>query len=251
MKKGRKALLAITVMAAVLAGIEIYPLAVMRTPGMTESIIEGFRVHYLPGDEAGARAVALAVGRARARLADRFGGLGGRPVSIYVYHSRADLHARRYGTVGRFPALDWWIGDNTRNAVLIINPVGPPGHDTIVTAAVHEYVHVMTDRMYPRTRKWLKEGLACYLAGQGPNGHLVLRAGLPSFDLLTMNDPIKFAGSGGYQFSYTYVEFLADRYGWDAIRSLLLSQEDYQAVLKKDRREVYREWLGVLSAKYR
>lgn len=241
-----KRLLPFLVPVVILAAVEIYPLARKATPGMIVSELEGFRVFHVPADEAGARAVARALAESRDRVMAALEPGDSRPVAVYVYHAQKDMQARRYGAVTRLFSLDWWIGDNTRDAVLIVNP-GPPGapnHDHIVTAAVHEFVHVLTDRLNPRTSKWLKEGLACYVAGQAPPAGFARQAGPPAFALLGASNPVAFAKAGGYQHSYVYVDFLAGRYGWPAVRDLLLAGEDYEAVLHKSRKEIYEEWLA-------
>lgn len=246
-----KRLLPFLVPVVILAAVEVYPLIWKATPGMTVSEFEGFRVSYVPADETGARAVARALAASRDRVMAALEPGELRPVAVYVYHARKDMQARRYGAVSRLFSLDWWIGDNTKDAVLIVNPgpPGAPGHDHIVTAAVHEFVHVVTDRLDPRTSKWLKEGLACYVAGQAPSASFAGEAGPPAFALLAASNPVAFAKAGGYQHSFLYVEFLAGRYGWPSVRDLLLRGEDYEAVLGKSRRAVYEEWIAAVFPK--
>jgi hypothetical protein len=140
---------------------------------------------------------------------------------------------------------DWFIGDNTRRYVLITSPAAPgPAHsrESIERAAVHEYVHVVTDRRNKELGYWLKEGFALYLAGQKPaREELRARSGI-SFEEFSRPSALQFAEVGGYQLAYGLIDYLTATYGWERAVALIESGATYQSVLGIDERQLFDAW---------
>jgi len=172
-------------------------------------------------------------------------------IGIIVYPSRKDLHRKTIGLVGAF-LPDWFIGDNTREWVLITSPSNPgPSHsrESIEQAAVHEYVHVLTDRINKGLGYWLKEGIALNLAGQEPSSGSVRGYSAIGWEEYSKPSALQFAEVGGYTLAYTLVQYIITRYGWEAVIRLLPAEASMERVLGMSPRELFDEWKAWLQTR--
>jgi hypothetical protein len=180
-----------------------------------------------------------------AAVVEALDGVDAEGVEIIVYPSRAALHRKTIGLIGLL-LPDWFIGDNTRDYVLITSPAAPgPAHtrETIERAAVHEYVHVMTDRRHRELGYWLKEGIALYLAGQAPDAAEVRRHSDLTYEEFANPSALQFAEVGGYALAFTMIEYLVANYGWSAVVRLVDPEATYESVLGITERELYDQWI--------
>ena len=162
---------------------------------------------------------------------------------------RAALKRKTLGLAGHF-LPDWFIGRNTRDYVLITSPASPgPEHtrESVIQAAVHEYVHVLTDRRNPRLGYWLKEGIALYLADQRPEIQAIRATRDITLAEFSSPNAIQFANVGGYTLAYTLIAYLDEAYGWESVIALTAPGATYESVLGKDARSVFEEWIVRLS----
>jgi len=129
--------------------------------------------------------------------------------------------------------------------VLITTPGKPgPAHsrESVEQAAVHEYVHVLTDRINKGLGYWLKEGIALYLAGQKPSIDSVHRYAAIPWEEYSRPNELQFAEVGGYTLAYTLVQYITEQYGWEAVVSLLPSGASIEQSLGLSPRGLFDEW---------
>ncbi|PKL25801.1 MAG: hypothetical protein CVV47_03935 [Spirochaetae bacterium HGW-Spirochaetae-3] len=229
--------------------VNFAPMATLGMPGMKEYSFHGIRVLAKTADQDDAEHLAARVEKQAGGIAEALGTADTGGIGIIVYPSRKDLHRKTIGFAGAF-LPDWFIGDNTREWVLITSPANPgPAHDreSVERAAVHEYVHVLTDRVNKSLGYWLKEGLALYLAGQEPTVDAVRSYAGIRWDDYSRPSALQFAEVGGYTLAYTLVEYIADRYGWEAVVRLVPSGASMERVLGVGPRGLFDEWKAWLS----
>ncbi len=170
---------------------------------------------------------------------------------VYIYPEHRLFKTRKYGVVGTILALDWYIGDNIKDKVLLLSPDHPTkvhSRASILGAAGHEYVHTVMYRLYPHCPLWLNEGLALYLTNGSHGAEIHQSMEFPPEKILTSSNPLYFANHNGYSFADSFIAYIVDTYGKDALMKLL-ERGDYPAALGTDRSTVYQGWKAWLSGR--
>lgn len=238
----------------ILTVINFIPAFSLKTAHMSE--IEGrwVKVFYEKEKEAAEDVFRLAEARAE-ELSELLDLKEARKINIYVYDHRRTMQRQKYGLIAPLLGLDWYIGDNVKANVLLTSPANPGkehDYESVKNAVLHEMVHAYNYLLNPDMSYWLDNGIAGYLSGQTPEYPVYAYSEIPTFRqtrsdwLLT---PIQFAGFGGYECSYTYVEYLDDAYGWESVMTLAKTG-DSDAAFGKTEKEIYDEWLIFLKNNY-
>ncbi len=231
------------------AVIQCIPMISPRTSDMIVFSKNGFEIYCEKSDEKIVDQIVDRLNSNRTRIYTVLQRESYISVKIYLYKNIRTFHIKHYGLIiGPF-LPDWIIGDNSIDSVFITSPLSPgPQHsyETIMQACVHEYVHVITDNMYSRTDKWLKEGIAVYLADQKPD-EKDIRGSRVDYSNFTNVNGIKFGSINGYALSYTLIDFLTKKYGFDKIIALIISKNDYMKTFGKSKKAIYDEWNDYLS----
>ncbi len=252
-KRIKKALLVtgiILLALTALAGASFIPTLWLKEPGMSE--LRGYWVNvYFEKEEAAAREVfTLAEGRAE-QLAKKLGFDQKQDINIYIYDSQFVFQTKKYGLLAPMLGLDWYIGDNKGTNVLLTSPANPGKAHSYADcrdAVLHEMAHACNYVINSDMPLWLNEGAALYLSNGDPSENLYNMMPVPSFEDIKTNNPVKFADIGGYDFAYTYVEYLDKTYGWDNVLGLLRTGS--YAVLGAGERDVYEGWAEYLKNNY-
>jgi hypothetical protein len=243
----------IILIIVLLTVIQIYPMLNVKTIAMVSEETEHFLLNFEEVD----RLVAIEMGQlleVKKPDIDRilnFENDG--KTEVYIYPDQETLHGKKYGMIGKIIAPQWYIGDNIGEQVLLVSPSNPgPKHsyESVMTAAVHEYVHTVVYQINKKTPKWINEGLAVYLAEQQPDFNSIDKKYAPSFKNTHTSNPIKFGNMGGYEYSYTYMRFLDSQFGFEAVSTLLRNGLDYEAAFGYTEKELYDMWLVYLEKIY-
>lgn len=229
--------------------VNFAPMTALGMPGMKKYNFYGIHVLAKPADKADAERIAARIARQAGAVAEALGMADNAGIGIIVYPSRKDLHRKTIGFAGAF-LPDWFIGDNTRDWVLITSPANPgPAHsrESIEQAAVHEYVHVLTDRINKGLGYWLKEGIALYLADQKPSLDSVYAYTSIRWEDYSRPNALQFAEVGGYTLAYTLVQYITERYGWEAVIRLVPAGASMVEILGVSPRMLFDEWKAWLD----
>ncbi|HWQ98829.1 MAG TPA: hypothetical protein VN538_12170 [Clostridia bacterium] len=239
---------------ALLALVNFVPTFSLKTAGMRE--LSGTHVTVFYEHEQAAAKDVFALAEARGgELADLLGLQQTKSVEIFVYDQQSVMQTKKYGLIAPLLHLDWYIGDNIGAKVLLTSPANPgPAHtyDDNRTAALHELVHAYNSLLNPDMTYWVDNGLAGYLSGQKPSYPVASYSPLPTLEQTRVSGPlapVTFANFGGYEYSYTYIEYLADTYGWDAVKALA-KNGDYPAAFGADEAAVYAAWTVFVKDTY-
>jgi hypothetical protein len=207
-----------------------------------------FVVYYERGDEAGARDVFDLVKSSMGELKQRMDYQPDSKLQIYVYKAQSSVWIRKYGLATMLIAPTWYIGDTVRGVVRIVSPntaVPRQTHDTILSAVLHEIVHSINYHKNPRLSYFWDNGLATYISGQRPDN--VSYMSMPSLDDTHTENEIKFGNMGGYEYSYSYVEYLDGKYGWDKVIEYAAGGKTYEQVFGASEQQIYDGWANSLK----
>lgn len=239
---------------ALLALVNFFPTFSLKTPGMRELSGQYVTVFYEREQAAAEDVFSLAEARG-GELADLLGLQQKEPVEIFIYDQQSVMQTKKYGLIAPLLKLDWYIGDNVGSTVLLTSPANPgPAHtyEDNRTAALHELVHAYNSLLNPKMTYWVDNGLAGYLSGQQPSYPVATNAPLPTLEQTRVAGPlapVTFANFSGYEYSYTYVEYLANTYGWDAVKAFAKSG-DYLASFGASEEAIFDAWTVFVKGEY-
>lgn len=239
---------------ALLALVNFVPTFSLKTANM--QALSGTHVTVFYESEQAAAADVFALAEARGgELADLLGLAQQEPVEIYIYDQQNVMQSKKYGLIAPLLRLDWYIGDNIGAKVLLTSPANPgPAHtyEDNRTAALHELVHAYNSLLNPDMTYWVDNGLAGYLSGQQPSYPVATYAPLPTLEQTRVAGPlapVTFANFSGYEYSYTYVEYLAKTYGWDAVKAFA-KDGAYLASFGATEEAIYDAWTVFVKDAY-
>lgn len=250
--RGRKV---VTVLGFILLGsvllliINMIPTLNLKTKDMMK--LEGSWVNvYYENEKAAAEDVFDIADSQTGMIAKKLGFEKKQNVNIYIYDNQKRMQMKKYGLVGSFLGLGWYIGDNIGTDVILTSPGNPGPEHTYVSvkeAVLHEIVHAYISVVNPHIQLWLTEGMALYLSNGEPfYKEYTKQMKIPSYADTKTKNPIYFAKCGGYTFANTYIEYIDVTYGWDKVNELLKTQ-DYQGVLGKTDKEIYDQWVNYIE----
>jgi len=243
MKKMLKVVLVLLGMIILLALINFVPLASLKTRNMQSVVIDGIHVYAEPKDFAHAERIVSNIIVCSNKIHKALGMNEEQDIELFIYPNRKALHRKTIGFAGFF-LPDWYIGRNNTESVFITSPSEPgPQHtrESIEKAAVHEYVHAMTDRQNKRMGYWMKEAFALYLAEQAPQLSSIQGSDDITFAEYKTQNPIEFANVGGYSLSYSYMEFLIEDLGF------LVPNKTFEEITGQKEEEMFQQWKNWLS----
>ncbi|NLO09360.1 MAG: hypothetical protein GX129_05760 [Clostridiales bacterium] len=224
----------------------------IRLANSTMSVFVGdwVNVYYETEKEAARDAFELAEERAR-ELAELLGLTEKENIRIYIYDKQRTMQTKKYGYIVPFLGLDWHIGDNISTDVILTSPANPgKAHDynSVKNAVLHEIVHAYNHVLNEDMTYWVDNGLAGYLSGQNP-GDIKRYGTIPTLEqtrIKGLTAPIKFADFNGYQYSYSYIEYLDNTYSWDSIKAFAQAG-DYEAAFGASEEDIYNGWLRYIT----
>jgi len=224
----------------------------IRLAGKNMSVFVGDRVkvYYETEKEAAREVFDLAEKRAH-ELAERLGVAEKRIIHIYIYDSQKKMQTKKYGYIAALLGLDWYIGDNIGDNVILTSPAGhgtQHDYESVKNAVLHEIVHAYNYIINRDMTYWLDNGVAGYLSGQNP-GDIKAYGPVPTLEQTRVKGllaPVKFTKFNGYAYSYNYIEYLDKTYSWDKIRQLIRTG-DFKSAFGAGEEEIYQGWVEYIN----
>ncbi|MHC1786942.1 MAG: hypothetical protein AB9880_07770 [Christensenellales bacterium] len=251
MKSGRgKGALIIAGILLLFVTVQTLPVFFIAPLGSRQLSGKVVRVYYQKGDAEGAREIFERLERTCARISASMKPPDTRPIDVYVYHTQQQMAIRGAGYVTLAIEPKGYVGDSRKGSVLIVSPFTPvmgQTHETILQAAIHEYVHALILQVNPGLPYFWQNGLAAYVAGQKPDDAAFLHMSVPSLSDMHTQSGLRFWGMGGYFFSYKYIEYLQDTYGWDKVMDFASGRGVCEAIFGMSEQALYDAWCQAIS----
>lgn len=250
MKKKPKTLMIILIIIATLLLVQTLPVFFPRPLGSVVLEDERIRLYYMPGDEKGANEVFDLLNAKSDEIYKKMNFQSPGQIKVSLYPTQWQLAIREAGFATLIIAPPWHIGDSHNGNIMMVSPYTPVRvhtHDSILMAALHELVHSIVFHINPNLSYFWDNGLATYLSGQTPEEGMLLSMPVPSLDDMHTDNGLVFGNMGGYAFSYDYIEFLEQAYGWDKVVAFASGGGDYKAVFGFTEEEIYQQWAQSLQ----
>ncbi|KAB3525513.1 hypothetical protein [Alkaliphilus serpentinus] len=245
MKKKKGRLFMIVTSVLLLLVLQTLPAFILKPWGSKTLKSYFINLYYQPSDEKGAREVFDLLSEKSDEIYEKMKFPREEPIDVYIYKTQNQLAIREAGFITLTFAPSWHIGDSHWGNIMMVSPNTPVKghtHDSILTATLHELVHAINYRINKKLSYFWDNGLATYLAGQIPDDYDYKSRTIPSISDMDTNNGLKFASMGGYAFSYKYIEFLDNIYGWDKVIAYAAGQGSYEEVFGKSESQIYDEW---------
>ncbi len=187
-------------------------------------------------------------------------------VDVMVYPDIGELQAAIGYTAGTGQD-DYITAATIGRRISITSPLNPgPARDyahMVNSSTFHEFTHVVineitsSDSWPTEVPRWLNEGIASYEGGP-PMPEEILRMQVsqrvlseqaPTFEEMAGYGQ-DFILKGGYFFTLPAGEFLVKKYGFDKVKKLILSPEDYKGIFGKSEQDLWKEWIEYLKENY-
>jgi len=161
-----------------------------------------------------------------------------------------------------FPnAPDWIRGGIGVDKIVIASPLNPPQgsqFDNVLNTAVHEFVHIIVNKINDDTPRWLNEGIACYEAKDNNETWIrktimngLVNNTIPTFkDLDTGKDFETFFKRDGYQYSYSIVESIVKEFGYDKLCNLIESPNNFVGIFGITESQLQSKWVEYIKKIY-
>lgn len=170
-------------------------------------------------------------------------------IIVRIYPTIKDFH-QACNMVG---APTWAVGTAWgKSEFRMVSPLCPdlsiPYQVKTQKLPVHELTHViMSNIVNPAyIPYWLWEGISLYMAGQSVN--LALLTGLKEDKFPDFKDLNKLENS--FQFGYSLVEFIIERWGTSYLKSLLMAYGNLEKALGTSPESFYEKWKKFVKQKY-
>lgn len=250
MKKKRKTTIIVLASILVVAVLQTLPIFFVSPLGAKIMRNDFINLHYLAGDEDGANEVFNLLVEKSEGIYDKMNYERKEPIKVYVYKTQNQLALREAGFITLTFAPSWHIGDSHNGNVMMVSPntkVKGHTHDSIMLATLHELVHSINYRINKNLSYFWDNGLATYLSEQTPAKADYRSLPMPSIKEMKTDNGLVFSNYGGYAFSYLYIEFLDNVYGWDKVVSYASGEGNYQEIFHKTEEELYDEWCNYVG----
>lgn len=173
-------------------------------------------------------------------------------ININVYKDLKEMH----NSIGIPDAPDWVRAYG--NDSIHIMPKEYFDDIPVENVIAHELVHVTLHNISDNIPKWLDEGTASHIAGicyEDTQGRQYTQelidknlsiGKIPNVIKLS-SDLTEFGDSNGYQYSYAFIGFLVDVYGYDKLNKLIRDAKNLEDIYGMNEDEIHNNWIKYLK----
>jgi hypothetical protein len=228
-------------------------LAVLYPKSLAASRESGhFVINYQPADAAVIDTIISVLEFNYSKVTSTLGlNLAGKTI-VTVYPSIDEFH----NAIGMPGAADWLVGVGG-SEIKIVSPLNPGSAHSfsfiLNPVLPHEFTHICTSKISNYIPYWMIEGYACYTVGPKASKSGVVsdyneQGKVPSLNEL--NSFSNFASIGGYNFSYTIVQYMVETFGQASVIDFIYHPDNYTLFggFTKDKFEI--GWHHFIESKY-
>lgn len=178
-------------------------------------------------------------------------------VDVYIYSDLNTFHK----AINQPDAPNWVIGTSelNSNSIKMVNPskAEDSSYVDFKKVIVHEFTHIVENKIRADENSvdifpiWLNEGVAAFEAKQDEGVQDVLLKAkkhnkFPTLDELE-TDSYDFGDEDGYQFSYSIIEYIVKKYGYDKLAALIKEPYNFDNILGTSRDDFQIKWVDSIK----
>ena len=250
MKKERKKIMGILMFIATFAIVQTLPVFFLKPMGYKTMADENIEMYYAPEVQKGAEEVFELLQLKSNEIKEKMNVKFDEPTKVYIYKTQSQLAIREAGLITLTFAPSWYIGDSHNGNIMMVSPytkVKGHTHESILNATLHELVHALNYQINPKLSYFWDNGLATYLSDQKPSESDLTSHPIPTFKQLQTDNGLEFGNMGGYAYSYSYIEYLDETYGWDTVLEFASGNKTYEDAFGKSELDIYDDWCNNLK----
>lgn len=247
--KSKKAAVIIICIIAI-ALVQTLPVFFPKPLGSKSIIADNISLYYQSGDEKGANEVFELLNEKSDEIYTKMNFVSNTPTNVYLYKTQWQLAIREAGFITLIIAPPWHIGDSHNGNIMMVSPYTPVkvhSHDSILTATLHELVHSIVYQVNPNLSYFWDNGLATYLSEQKPEQAMIEAMPVPTLQDMHTDNGLEFGEMGGYAFSYNYIEYLDQTYGWEKVVNYASGKGSYEEIFNRSEEDIYTDWCQHLN----
>jgi len=229
--------------------------------GLSESKESGcFIIYYDKADESCIEDVAKILNDNIERITGNYNtDITGTSYKVYIYPDLTTFHE----AIGRPDAADWLVGISPdRETVKMVSPNNAGtshNYDQMLQVAVHEFTHSVIWGIEKESAIpiWLNEGIAEYEARQMNEKRkksvrtMLTMESVPTLYEMKMCNSTEFGNMGGYELSYTIVEYIVSEYGYEKLNLLVRNPADFESAFGVSQADFETGWLDFITENYK
>lgn len=164
-----------------------------------------------------------------------------KPIDLFVYPS-VEAHHLAINMEG---SPDWLVARADGQTIHIVSPLNPGSCHTKKSLKMLLQLQVAKSFILNQFGKeslprWLVFGTA---AKKGGYFIKAFSPRVPSLEELETSDTTAFAKVSGFQWSYLFVSYIEQKYGWDKLLHVLANYEKFDEIMGLSPKALYQQWL--------
>ncbi len=235
--------------------IQTLPIFLLKPIGYETMADKNIQLYYSPGEEKGATEVFNLLQLKSGEIREKMKVGSKQPTKVYLYKTQNQLAIRKAGLITLAFVPSWYIGDSHNGNIMMVSPYAKvKGHtyESILNATLHELAHSINFQINPKMSYFWDNGLATYMAEQKPNEVDLINSTIPTFKQFKTDNKLEFGNMGGYAYSYLYIKYLDEKYGWYKVLAFAYSSEfyEYEDVFGRSELAIYEDWSDYCKENY-
>ena len=172
---------------------------------------------------------------------------------VYIYNNQLEFQKQKNPDITIENVINWWVRETMYNKILAISPKleTNSGHNyqSILNVIAHEFIHTVNNKINNNCNIWIDEGIALYLSNGDKSKDILKKYNIPNIEIFNVNNVSTFNEENGYIFADKIIEYVYNKYGKNKVIELI-KNNNYENVLGKNIKEIYKEWVNYLNENY-
>ena len=169
-----------------------------------------------------------------------------KPIDLFIYPSVEAYHLAR----NMEDAPDWVVAHADSQTIHIVSPSNPGPCHTKKSLKMLLQLEVVESFLFKQfgnesLPRWLLFGTA---AAKGGYFIKTFKPRVPSLEELETSDTTEFAKVSGFQWSYLFVSYIEQNYGWDKLLQVLANYKKFEEIMGISPKALYQQWLDTAAA---
>lgn len=173
-------------------------------------------------------------------------------INVTIYPNINEFHK----ATGYIDAEDWLVGFARDGEIFMVSPLNPGSihnYESLMKVIVHEYTHILVEKINKNTDIYLNEGIAVVEANQIDINTKVYLKETASLNKLPKLDEMKNNYSEleqPYLISGGFVDFIIENNGYAKVIDLIKNPDNIEKIIGLSKEEIILKWREYILSNY-